>query len=606
MRKLLPILIALLFITLGKTTFSQAFSFAPGQLTYSENFDAMGAAGTSYLTGWTAIRSAGTGTVGATLTMGVSSGTSNSGNVYNAGSTGAADRAFGSLASGTTIPRFGASYLNNTGATIVQVAFTGVMEQWRSGSNAAINEVVAFEYSLDATDLSTGTWTAFTSMDLLEKVIGSTVADSLDGNLDANKTALAGTLSGLNWPSGTQLWIRWTDVNDIGSDGMMAIDNLGMTVTTGTVVVDPEPTNYPTGLTITGQGNSLKVSWTDATGAQAPDGYLVKISATDNITAPVDGTYTTDDIDVSDGAGAKNISQGVQEYTFSDLASATTYYVKIYPYTNAGTLVDYKTDGTVPSGNARTQLIISSQDFSTGLLDPWTQFSVLGDQIWMTDTISNNIFVKMSGFVSGTSIENEDWLISPSLNIPAGSSPTLQFRSAMNYGLGIDEIQLFVTDNYTSGDPTPANWTEITELATFSSGSWTWTPSGLVSLAGHEGSNIHVAFRYTCGTANVPTWELDNIVISHNSGVGIQDPNSTKTSLKVYPNPCTNGFYAQVPVRETYTLSIFNAQGQLVNTMKVQDQSTFVSTNDFTSGMYYVVLKDANLKQIDSLKLIVK
>jgi hypothetical protein len=37
------------------------------------------------------------------------------------------------------------------------------------------------------------------------------------------------------------------------------------------------------------------------------------------------------------------------------LDAETTYYFKIYPYTNSSTAIDYKTDGTVPSANATTE-----------------------------------------------------------------------------------------------------------------------------------------------------------------------------------------------------------------------------------------------------------
>ena len=38
----------------------------------------------------------------------------------------------------------------------------------------------------------------------------------------------------------------------------------------------------------------------------------------------------------------------MQTATFSNLNSSTTYYFKIFPYTNSGTYINYKTDGTIP------------------------------------------------------------------------------------------------------------------------------------------------------------------------------------------------------------------------------------------------------------------
>ncbi|MGA2625365.1 MAG: phospholipase D-like domain-containing protein [Bacteroidota bacterium] len=195
---------------------------------YSENFDGMGVSGTSYLTGWTGIRYAGTGTIGATLTLLVSDGSSNTGAVYNVGTTSASDRALGMIASGSTVPRIGAQFVNNTGVTITLINLAGMMEQWRSGSNSSANEIDTFAYSFDATSLQTGTWTRLSGMDLMEKLTSATDNAAKNGNDPANKTSISGTMSGITWTNGTSMWIRWSDNNDFGNDALLAIDDLTM------------------------------------------------------------------------------------------------------------------------------------------------------------------------------------------------------------------------------------------------------------------------------------------------------------------------------------------------------------------------------------------
>src|SRR5262245_61309978 len=109
-------------ILIPDSSFAQAFTFTSGNLTYNENFDSMGTGSPpSYVTGWTAVRAAGTGTALQTLTPATTDGSTNAGNVYSAGTAAATDRAFGTLASGTTIPSFGASFLNNTGGRITNI-----------------------------------------------------------------------------------------------------------------------------------------------------------------------------------------------------------------------------------------------------------------------------------------------------------------------------------------------------------------------------------------------------------------------------------------------------------------------------------------------------
>ena len=257
----------------------------------------MGAAGTNFINGWTTIRHAGSGTIGDVLPLVVTDGSANAGAIYNVGTTGADDRAFGSLASGSTVPQFGAVFQNNACSENTAIELTAVMKQWRSDSSNTVNGIYPFEYSLDAISLSTGAWFAASSFDLLEKITTSVSADPLDGNLADNQTAISATITGISWTSGSALWIRWSDANDLGRDGILPVDNMVMTVSTGTVTADPEPPNYPTAFSASSACTSITTTWMDATGTQLPAGYLVKISTNSSINAPVDGTFEADDLD---------------------------------------------------------------------------------------------------------------------------------------------------------------------------------------------------------------------------------------------------------------------------------------------------------------------
>ncbi len=199
----------------------QAFSFGPGTLSYTESFDSMGATGTNLVTGWVSNDPNG---------ILVGNGSGNNGSVYNAGATSALDRAIGSLGSSSLAPGiFGTSVVNGTGGFIGSFSLAGFMEQWRAGDNAVV-EVSAFEFSLTATSLSTGTWSPLTAFDLVEKITTSTAGAALDGNLAANRTALSANAT-VAWANGVSLWIRWTDPNHAGADGLYAIDDFSLTVT---------------------------------------------------------------------------------------------------------------------------------------------------------------------------------------------------------------------------------------------------------------------------------------------------------------------------------------------------------------------------------------
>jgi len=154
--------------------------------------------------------------------------------------------------------------------------------------------------------------------------------------------------------------------------------NTGQTIS---VIIDPEPSNYPTDFAAESMGTTIETSWTDATDAQLPSAYVVLISAADDIVAPVDGTPVADDLDLSDGAGAKNVDFGDEAYAFMNLPTNTTYYFAIYPYTNGGPNIDFKTDGTAPETTSATTSFVLYEDFNWGWL-AWQTISTAGTGEW--------------------------------------------------------------------------------------------------------------------------------------------------------------------------------------------------------------------------------
>ena len=220
------------FYTLSIILFSTlAFGQTPISLIgvnvpYTEDFNGMGAASADYLPGWTAINV----NTGSTLTLGLTNGSAITGNAYNVGTTGDEERAFGTLADASVTPALGAVFQNNTGSVVSKISIQNRMKQWKESGNAGVNESVAFYYSLDATSLNTGTWTAVTTLNLNEKLTSATSNNAVNGNLASNYTFPIQSIINLNWANGANLWIKWVDSNDSGANGMYAIDNFIISV----------------------------------------------------------------------------------------------------------------------------------------------------------------------------------------------------------------------------------------------------------------------------------------------------------------------------------------------------------------------------------------
>jgi endonuclease/exonuclease/phosphatase family metal-dependent hydrolase len=224
---------------------------APAQIlmsggTYSQDFDSLATSGAGIawadnftLPGWYASRSAAPQEV---QDYDAGTGSSTTGSLYSFGSIGSGERALGSLASGTQGHfAYGVRFVNDTGVdrTNFVVSYTG--EQWRV-ANAAV-QILGFAYQVgtfltnaDARTLQS--WIPFPALDFRGPTTNGTQA--LNGNQPTNRAAfISVSLSGLVVPAGQELFLRWFDTEDAGSDDGLGVDDL--TVSFGQPVTNAPP-----------------------------------------------------------------------------------------------------------------------------------------------------------------------------------------------------------------------------------------------------------------------------------------------------------------------------------------------------------------------------
>ncbi|OYV06160.1 MAG: PEP-CTERM sorting domain-containing protein, partial [Verrucomicrobiales bacterium VVV1] len=207
-------------------------SQAPGAISvtyngsYSQNFDTLassGTANTALPTDW-AFSEIGTG---ANTTYAADTGALTTGNTYSYGGTGSGERALGGLQSNAVAPTFGAVFKNDiTGGTTIDLTLSYTGEQWRLGATGRVDRL-DFQYSTNATSLTTGTWTDVNALDFTAPVTTGTVG-ALNGNLTANRVSISSTFT-MTIAEGANFWIRWNDFNPTGSDDGLAIDDLSIT-----------------------------------------------------------------------------------------------------------------------------------------------------------------------------------------------------------------------------------------------------------------------------------------------------------------------------------------------------------------------------------------
>jgi hypothetical protein len=281
---------------------------------------------------------------------------------------------------------------------------------------------------------------------------------------------------------------------------------------------------------------------------------------------------------------------GVGTASFSGLMASTAYNTLIFPYTNSGSLIDYKNDGTPPAGSATTGEAAPSILFTTfdESWEDWTALSVAGDQIWDRDNtygIDGTPCARMSGY-SGEAFDNEDWLISPSVALAAINDQSLSFFSASAYTGPALEV-LISTDYDGAGNPNDFTWVNLSDQAEWPvEGSFfEFTNSGQIDISSYAGQTIYVAFKFTSTSAGSATWEVDNIRIQ-GTGDGIYE-NQNPLAISIYPNPSTGIIYFEAK-DAVKTIEVFTLTGIKVLQLNSDDFAGQIDLSKLENGIYMV------------------
>lgn len=218
----MKVLLFLGFVFLATSSIAQV-SLSTINSPYTQDFNTLANTGTSTAlpTGWF-LNEAGGNTFYAAGT-----GSDNAGNTYSFGAASNSDRAFGGILSGSVNPTIGASFTNNTGSTITSLDIAYFGEQWRLGATGRFDQI-DFQYSLNATSLTSGAWTDVNSLDFIAPNSTGTVG-ALDGNAAGNRISISSSITGLSIAAGATFWIKWTDFNASGSDDGLGIDDFSIT-----------------------------------------------------------------------------------------------------------------------------------------------------------------------------------------------------------------------------------------------------------------------------------------------------------------------------------------------------------------------------------------
>jgi len=352
--------------------------------------------------------------------------------------------------------------------------------------------------------------------------------------------AFTEAVSGL--PSGTTIYFK-----------AFALSASGTVYTTQAsfITLKPEPTNQATAFACgTTTASAITFTWTDATGGQVPDKYLLLYNTTGTFSDPVDGTAQ------ADAAGIVNIAQGIQTSTVSGLSSGTTYYFKIFPYTNATTNINYKIDGTVLTGNCITAVTSAcgSTGFSAGATAPsgWA-FTTIGA------TYTTAPFIGIA---------------SPSLKMDntgdAVETATVTSPSELSffiYGNGTPTTDKLLIQGWNG-----SSWVTIEDLTPPTNAGITKTYNASSTPALSSGFT-KFKFTQTKGAQNLG---FDDVSITCTSG-----PTITVGAITAFGSVCTGSASAE----KTYNVSGSSLTGNLVITAPAGFQISTTSGSGFGSSV---------------------
>ncbi len=253
-----------------------------------------------------------------------------------------------------------------------------------------------------------------------------------------------------------------------------------------------------------------------------------------------------------------------------------------------------------PSATAVTVFnkTFDDQDITSG---GWSRFSVLdNERIWhIPDNIyghNDTYYGMMTGYdyTNNVTVDNEDWLISPSFNADELFAEILTFWTSSKYSG--NNLQVYYSSNYLgTGDPNSATWTEITGLNLSNTSDYIWESSGDIDLTSIVGSDVRVGFKYTSTEASGSrSWQVDDILLVGNSSdASISERKLSPKRFSVFPNPTQGNIQISINnvkgQSEYIDIQVYNISGTLVLSSLLQTSTNqFFDISNLNKGIYFV------------------
>ncbi|MFM2291167.1 MAG: hypothetical protein RIS29_980 [Bacteroidota bacterium] len=156
--------------------------------------------------------------------------------------------------------------------------------------------------------------------------------------------------------------------------------------------------------------------------------------------------------------------------------------------------------------------------------------NVSGAQFWAFDSHG---YMNMSGYASPTNYANEDWLISPQIDMTKVTSAKMKFEYVTRYfGVLKNEATVWVSPTYEEGLPSSVtDWKQVKTYPLTDATSWNFSNSYELDLSEYAGKKIAIAFKYLSTNTKAGTWELKNFSVTEGAPSDVYLYEAFDTSL---------------------------------------------------------------------------
>lgn len=249
--------------------------------------------------------------------------------------------------------------------------------------------------------------------------------------------------------------------------------------------------------------------------------------------------------------------------------------------------------------NSASDEIPIRETFEGPFDDQWTLINPFDGMTWEAKSIGSNTVLFFNAF-HDTSIGDNAWLVSPTLDFSAATDASVSFDLAYVYrDTLIDQLQILAsTDCGVTYSDTLFSESRIA-LAEGNSSGTSWEPGdsdwqkreiNLSTLAGQP--EVRLAFIFTNGNGN--NIYLDNIEFFLSA-----EPNPTDRSLAVYPNPYLLNQDVENPLQLTFgleekgpvSIELIDMMGRVLveeQQVNVLNQTYIIFVPDIPAGTYVV------------------